>query len=119
MTHDDDQHISHTEDDPSLLTERLAALHLRIRSIFDELELTTDSVSRRRLAEHLAQQLRAHAALEEEVLFPLVQELGGPAARWVEQAGLVHRSIDGLLHELLATDLSPTRLRGFRDIVTR
>ena len=118
VTHSD-QHIPRSWDDPSQLTERLSALHLRIRSIFDELELTTESVSRRRLAEHLAQQLRAHATLEEEVLFPLVRELGGQAACWVEQAHLVHRSIDGLQHELLATDLSPARLRGFRDMVTR
>jgi hemerythrin superfamily protein len=116
---DTEHHTAGSRDDPSRLTERLSALHLRIRSIFDELELTTDGVSRRRLAEHLAQQLRAHTALEEEILFPLVQELGGEAAPWVEQARLVHRSIDGLQHELLATDLSPTRLRGFRDIVTR
>lgn len=112
-------HTARREDEPGELIERLSALHLRIRSIFDELELTIDGLARRRLAEHLAQQLRAHVALEEEVLFPFVQELGGQAARWVEQASLVHRSIDGLQHELLATDLSAARRRGFRDMVTR
>jgi hemerythrin superfamily protein len=119
MTPHSDQHTPPRRDDPSQLLERLSALHFHLRSIFDELELTSDSVARRRLAVHLAQQFRSHATLEEAVLFPLVEELGGRAARWVEQARLVHRSIDGLQHELLATDLSAARLRGFRDMVTR
>lgn len=94
-------------------------VHLRIRSIFDEMDVTEDRVPQRRLAQHLAEELHTHTEVEEDLLYPFVQNVSTEASKWVHQARLVHRSIDGMLHELLATDFSAERLRGFRDMVAR
>jgi hemerythrin superfamily protein len=97
----------------------LSNLHLRIRSILDEMDVTQDRVPQRRLAQHLAQELHAHSEIEENLLYPFVQTVSSEASQWVHQACLVHRSIDGMLHELLTTDFSAERLHGFRDMVAR
>jgi hypothetical protein len=94
-------------------------LHLRIRSILDEMDVTEDWVPQRRLAQHLAEELHTHTAVEEDLLYPFVQDVSSEASKWVHQARLVHRSIDGMLQELLSTDFSAERGRGFRNMVAR
>jgi hemerythrin superfamily protein len=104
--------------EPNILSW-FANVHLRIRSIFDEMDVTEDRVPQRRLAQHLAEELHTHTEVEEDLLYPFVQNGSSEAGQWVHQARLVHRSIDSMLHELLATDFSAERLRGFRGMVAR
>ena len=76
-------------------------------------------MARRRLAQHLAEALKAHAEIEAALLYPFVRNVSGEASRWVHQARVVHRSIDGMLDEILESDVSAERLGGLRNLVMR
>jgi Hemerythrin HHE cation binding domain len=105
--------------EPQEIVSWLSALHLRILSIFDEMDVTDDWVPRRRLARHLAEELRVHADVEERLLYPSLQHVSGDAGEWMQQACSVHLSIESVAHELLTTDFSAERLQGFRNMVAR
>jgi iron-sulfur cluster repair protein YtfE (RIC family) len=100
-------------------TELLAQQHIRLTTIFDELEVTGDSEERLRLAAHLAEQLKLHAAVEEDVFYPAMSALGADAAEIVTESLEAHNAVDVLLDELMGTHLTPATVGGLRDLVQR
>ncbi len=100
-------------------TELLAQQHVRLTTIFEELEFTQNAEERLRLAAHLAEQLKLHAAIEEDVFYPTVERIGGDAAAIVTEALEAHHAVDALLDELLGSQLTPTTVAALRDLVRR
>ena len=92
-------------------TELLQRQHEDVLAVFDELELTEDELERVRLLVQAAEKLKAHAALEQDVFYPVVR---GAAAARVEEALAAHRAIDVLLDETVGapSGASISVLRG-------
>ena len=96
-------------------TEQLQLQHEQLKAIFDEIEFTADSAERIRLAGHLAERIKAHSAVEEEIFYPAVQKVAAPGARqMVKEALEAHRAIDVLLDELLGSELTPAAVKVLR-----
>jgi len=100
-------------------TELLSQQHIRLATIFDELEFTQDAEERLRLAAHLAEQLKLHAAIEEDVFYPTLERVGSDAAAIVTEALEAHHAVDALLDELLGSQLTPTTVSALRALVSR
>ena len=100
-------------------TDLLAQQHIRLSTIFEELEFTHNGEERLRLAAHLAEQLKLHAAIEEDVFYPTLERVGHDAAAIVTEALEAHHAVDALLDELLGSQLTPTTVAALRDLVTR
>jgi len=96
-------------------TEKLQLQHEQLMAIFDEIEFTADSAERIRLAGHLAERIKAHSAVEEEIFYPVVEKVAAPGARqMVKEALEAHRAIDVLLDELLGSELTPGAVKVLR-----
>jgi iron-sulfur cluster repair protein YtfE (RIC family) len=100
-------------------TQLLAEQHLRLLTIFDELEFTRGDEARVRLAAHLAEQLKLHAAIEEDIFYPAVRALGDDVAIVVADALEAHHAADVLLDELIGAHLAEATTGALRDVVTR
>jgi len=100
-------------------TELLAQQHIRLATIFEELEFTRDGEERLRLAAHLAEHLKLHAAIEEDVFYPTLERVGSDAAAIVTEALEAHHAVDALLDELLGSQLTPTTVAALRSLVRR
>jgi len=99
-------------------TERLKVQHEQLMAIFDEIEFTADMPERIRLAGHLAERIKAHTAVEEEVFYPALETLGPEeAGHLVKEALEAHRAADALLDELLGSELSPTAVNVLRSAI--
>ena len=99
-------------------TEQLKQQHEQLLAIFDEIEFTADSEERIRLAGHLAERIKAHAALEEEVFYPTLETLGADEARDKVKGALeANRGIDVLLDEFLGSELTPSAVSVLRTAV--
>lgn len=69
-------------------------------------------------AERLAKQLKTHAALEEDVLYPAVEGLDRQMTQWVDEARRVHRSIEVLVVRMLV-NFTHKQVTLLRDAVAR
>lgn len=98
-------------------TELLAQQHGRLTSIFDELELAVGAEERFRLVAYLAEQLKLHAAIEEDVFYPAIEQVGPDAAALVTEALGAHHAVDALLDEVIGSQLSAATLAALRDLV--
>jgi hypothetical protein len=77
-------------------TELLRRQHEEALAVFDELELTDDELERVRLLVQLAEKLKTHAAVEQDVFYPTVR---AAAPERVDEALAAHRAFDVLLDE--------------------
>jgi hypothetical protein len=68
-------------------TELLKQEHRQLMAVFDELELTVDALACTRLLAQLAELLKVHAAVEEEVFYPAVRASGGTGAAEIVDEG--------------------------------
>jgi iron-sulfur cluster repair protein YtfE (RIC family) len=99
-------------------TEQLQHQHEQLLAIFDELEFTADRQERMRLAGHLAERLKAHTAVEEEVFYPAIETLGSDHTRQaVKEALEAHRAADVLLDEILGSELTAPAVKVLRNAV--
>jgi len=99
-------------------TERLRTQHEQLMAIFDEIEFATEMEERVRLAGHLAERIKAHTAVEEEVFYPALETLGpDEACPLVQDALAAHRAADALLDELLGSELTPAALKMLRSAI--
>jgi len=98
--------------------ELLRLEHRQLLDVFDELEFTTGTLERTRLLGQLAELLKAHAALEEEVFYPAIRVTGIPgAAEIVDEALAAHRAADLVLDETLGAEASVANVKVLRDVV--
>ena len=99
-------------------TEQLKQQHEQLLAIFDEIEFTADTEERTRLAGHLAERMKAHAAVEEEIFYPALETLGAEEAHERVKGALeAHRGIDVLLDEFLGSELTPSAVKVLRTAV--
>jgi iron-sulfur cluster repair protein YtfE (RIC family) len=87
--------------------ELLRTQHDEVRSLFERID--DDSDLRARLDEigRIADRLKMHTKLEEEIFYPAVESLGGKAAELVREGRREHDGADRMLEELGAEDLTP------------
>ena len=98
--------------------ERLKQEHMQLLAVFDELEFTGDTLARTRLLGQLAELLKSHAAVEEEVFYPAVRASGLPgAAGIVEEALAAHRAADLVLDETLGAEPTSANVKVLRDVI--
>jgi len=98
--------------------ERLELEHRKLLDVFDELEFTGDALARTRLLGQLAELLKAHAALEEEVFYPAIRVSGQPGSgEIVAEALAAHRAVDLVLDETLGAEPSAASVKVLRDVV--
>ena len=99
-------------------TELLKQEHRQLMAVFDELELTVDALARTRLLAQLAELLKVHAAVEEEVFYPAVRASGQPgAAEIVDEALAAHRAADLVLDESLGAEPTGANAKVLRDMI--
>ena len=99
--------------------ESLRQQHRELLSIFDEVEITTDGLERTRLLGQIAERLKTHAAIEEEVFYPAVRALGGDAPEIVDEALAAHRAADLVLDESLGAEPTEANVKVLRDVIQR
>ena len=86
-------------------TDLLKKQHRQVKTLFKELEKTEDARGRRELMDQVADALKLHTRLEEEVFYPAVAELGTQKAReMVMEAFEEHHVVDLVLAELPQVD---------------
>ena len=100
-------------------TEALRQQHRELLSIFDELEITTDSLERTRLLGQVAERMKTHAAVEEEVFYPAVRRLGAEAEPIIDEALAAHRAADLVLDESMGAEPTEANVKVLRDAITR
>lgn len=99
--------------------ESLRNQHRELLSIFDELEITTDELERTRLLAQIAERLKTHSEIEEEVFYPAVRMLGPDGAAIVEEALAAHRAADLVLDESLGAEPTEGNVKVLRDVIQR
>jgi hemerythrin-like domain-containing protein len=99
--------------------ETLGQQHRELLSIFDELEITTDELERTRLLGQIAERLKMHAAVEEEVFYPAVRALGPEAHAIVDEALAAHRAADLVLDESMGAEPTEANVKVLRDAIAR
>jgi iron-sulfur cluster repair protein YtfE (RIC family) len=92
--------------------------HRAINATFDELEFTTQPDSRMWLILHLAEQLKTHEAVEQELVYPLLRErLPESAAELVAESMAAHAAADALLDEAVGAGGPPVLVHALRETV--
>ena len=99
--------------------EALRQQHRELLAIFDELDLTVDPLERTRLIGQIAERLKTHAAVEEEVFYPAVRALGREADAIVEEALAAHRAADLVLDESLGAEPTAANVKVLHDAIVR
>ena len=99
--------------------ESLRNQHREMLSIFDELEITTDELERTRLLAQIAERLKTHSEVEEEVFYPAVRMLGPDAVAVVDEALAAHRAADLVLDETLGAQATEGNVKVLRDVIQR
>lgn len=99
--------------------DTLRQQHRELLSIFDELEITADGLERTRLLGQIAERLKTHAAVEEEVFYPAVHGLGPEAETVVDDGLAAHRAADLVLDESMGAEPTVASVKVLRDIVAR
>jgi hemerythrin superfamily protein len=86
-------------------TDLLKRQHREVKSLFKTLEGTEGPRERRPLLERIAAALKAHTAIEEEIFYPAVREIGtDKSEEMVLEAFEEHHVVDLVLAELPELD---------------
>ncbi len=92
--------------------------HRAINATFDELEFTSEPESRMWLILHLAEQLKTHETVEEELIYPLLRDrFPEAAAELVAEAMAAHAAADALLDEAVGAGAPPVLVHALRETV--
>lgn len=76
-------------------------------------------MERTRLLGQIAERLKTHAAVEEEVFYPAVRGLGPDAEAVVDEALAAHRAADLVLDESMGAEPTGANVKVLRDVVAR
>jgi hemerythrin-like domain-containing protein len=86
-------------------TELLKRQHREVKRLFKEIDSTEDARQRRQLLDRISEALRAHTAIEEEIFYPAVREIGtNKAEEMVLESLEEHHVVDLVLAELPKLD---------------
>ncbi len=86
-------------------TDLLKKQHKSVKALFKKVEDTEDGRRRRQLMEEIANELKMHTQIEEEIFYPAVREVGtSKAEEMVDEAYEEHHVVDLVLAELPNVD---------------
>ena len=86
-------------------TDLLKKQHKSVKALFKKVEETEDGRRRRQLMDEIANELKMHTKLEEEIFYPAVREIGtSKAEEMVDEAYEEHHVVDLVLAELPQVD---------------
>lgn len=90
----------------------LRADHAYVKQAFSRCLATDSLTARRLLVQEICDNLTIHAALEEELFYPALEQFGGQEGRqFVEQATREHREIKNRINEVMQTDVQGSDFR--------
>src|SRR5688572_5736873 len=91
-------------------TDLLKKQHRQVEKLFKECEKTEDPKKRRQFMEQIANDLKLHTKIEEEVFYPAVREMGtSKAEEMIDEAFEEHHVVDLVLAELPEVDPADER----------
>ena len=86
-------------------TDLLKKQHKNVKALFKKVENTEDGRRRRQLMDQIANELKIHTKIEEEIFYPAVREIGtSKAEEMVDEAYEEHHVVDLVLAELPKVD---------------
>jgi hemerythrin superfamily protein len=94
-------------------TDLLKKQHRQVEKLFKEVEKTEDPKQRRKLMEQIADDLKMHTQIEEEIFYPAVREVGtAKAEEMIDEAFEEHHVVDLVLAELPQVDPEDERFEA-------
>jgi hemerythrin-like domain-containing protein len=94
-------------------TDLLKKQHRQVKALFKKVEKTENANTRRQLMEQIAEELKMHTKIEEEVFYPAVRELGtSKAEEMIDESFEEHHVVDLVLHELPQVDPEDERFEA-------
>lgn len=93
-------------------TDLLKKQHKDVKGLFKKVEKARGGEERRRLMEQIAEHLRLHTSLEEELFYPAVHEVNRKAAEMVDVSLEEHHVVDLVLEDLPNVDPEDERFHA-------
>jgi hemerythrin superfamily protein len=93
-------------------TDFLKQQHKDVMALFKEVEEAEDPESRRQLCEHIAESLKLHSKIEEEIFYPAVREVSDQGEEMVLEALEEHHVVDLVIAELPQADPEDERFEA-------
>jgi len=91
-------------------TDLLKKQHKNVKTLFKKVEQTEDGRRRRQLMDEIANELKIHTRIEEEIFYPAVREIGtSKAEEMVDESFEEHHVVDLVLAELPTVDSEDER----------
>jgi len=92
-------------------TDLLKKQHKNVKALFKKVEDTEDGRQRRQLMDEIANELKIHTQIEEEIFYPAVREIGSSKAEeMVDESYEEHHVVDLVLAELPNVDPEDERV---------
>src|SRR5881227_3505381 len=86
-------------------TDLLKKQHKSVKALFKKVDKTEDGRQRRQLMDQIANELKIHTKIEEEIFYPAVREIGTEKAEeMIDEAFEEHHVVDLVLAELPTVD---------------
>jgi hemerythrin superfamily protein len=86
-------------------TDLLKKQHKSVKALFKKVENTEDARRRRQLMDEIANELKIHTKIEEEIFYPAVREIGtSKAEELVDESFEEHHVVDLVLADLPKVD---------------
>jgi len=86
-------------------TDLLKKQHKSVKALFKKVDKTEDGRQRRQLMDQIANELKLHTKIEEEIFYPAVREIGTEKAEeMIDEAFEEHHVVDLVLAELPKVD---------------
>jgi hemerythrin superfamily protein len=86
-------------------TDLLKKQHKNVKALFKKVDKTEDGRQRRQLMDEIANELKIHTKIEEEIFYPAVREIGTEKAEeMIDEAFEEHHVVDLVLAELPKVD---------------
>ena len=94
-------------------TDLLKKQHKTVKGLFKQIEKTEDGRGRRQLMDEIANELKIHTKIEEEIFYPAVREIGSSKAEeMVDESYEEHHVVDLVLAELPKVDPEDERFHA-------
>jgi len=94
-------------------TDLLKKQHRQVKALFKKVENTENANARRQLMEQIAEELKMHTRIEEEIFYPAVREIGSSKAEeMIDESLEEHHVVDLVLAELPRVDPEDERFEA-------
>jgi iron-sulfur cluster repair protein YtfE (RIC family) len=94
-------------------TDLLKKQHKSVKTLFKKVEDTEGGRQRRQLMDQIANELKIHTKIEEEIFYPAVREIGtSKAEEMIDEAFEEHHVVDLVLAELPKVDPEDERFHA-------